>query len=147
MPSFKTDLAYGKAAEAQIAAAVVEALYTSGVAVRWPEKALVDFVIIQNAVIVAALEVKRRRVPSTAFNETILPEAIVRTGVELTERLKVPLLAAIAFSDDTLFVFRVEPQRKVVQIPNRAGKPIPHHCFSLAGEGVIRLKTDFLKAL
>jgi len=147
MPSFRTDLAYGKAAEAQIAAAVVEALYPSGVAVRWPETALVDFVIIQNAVVVAALEVKRRRVPSTAFNETILPEAIVRTGVELTERLKVPLLAAIAFSDDTLFVFRVTPQSKIVQIPNRAGRPIPHHCFSLAGEGVIRLKTDFLKAL
>jgi len=147
MPAFRTDLTFGKAAETRIAAAVIEALFPSGVAVRWPETALVDFVIIQNAVVVAALEVKRRRVPSTAFNETILPEVIVRTGVELTERLKIPLLAAIAFSDDTLFVFRVQPQQKVIQIPNRVGKPIPHHCFSLAGTDVIRLKTDFSTSL
>lgn len=147
MPAFKTDLAFGKKAEARIAAAVVEALYPNGVAVRWPETALVDFVIVQNAVVVAALEVKRRRVASTAFKETILPEAIVATGVELTERLKIPLLAAIAFSDDTLFIFRVVPQPKVIQVPSRAGKPIPHHCFPLTGDGVIRLKTDFSTSL
>ncbi len=147
MPAFKTDLAFGKEAEARIADIVVEALYPNGVAVRWPEKALVDFVIVQNAVVVAALEVKRRRVASTAFKETILPEAIVTTGVELTGRLKIPLLAAIAFSDDTLVVFRVVPQPKIVQIPNRAGTPIPHHCFQLTGDGVIRLKTDFSTSL
>lgn len=147
MPAFKTDLAFGKAAEARIAAAVVTELYPNGVAVRLPETALVDFVIVQNGVVVAALEVKRRRYASTAFAETILPEAIVATGAELTERLKIPLLAAIAYSDDTLFVFRVVPQPKIILIPNRAGKPIPHHCFPLAGDGVIRLTTDFSTSL
>ncbi len=147
MPAFHTDLAFGKEAEARIAATVVEALYPNGVAIRWPETALVDFVIVQHKVVVAALEVKRRRVPSTQFEDTILPEAIVATGVELTERLKIPLLAAIAFSDNTLVVFRVTPQPKTRMVLDRAGKPVPHHCFPLNGDGVIRLKTDFSTSL
>jgi hypothetical protein len=108
MKSFDEQAAFGLPYERLIAQTAALLLYPARPdyeLFRLPEHSVIDFLILDQQKPVAALEVKRRSVRSTAFDTTILPLSVYVAALELSH-LTLPTYAAILFTDG-LYVFDV----------------------------------------
>ena len=95
---------------------------------RLPAHSVIDFFLLDQQKPVAALEVKRRSVRSTAYDTTILPLSVYVAALELS-RLTVPTFAAILFTDG-LYVFDVlRTPSRICYLRDRRGAQRAHRAY------------------
>ena len=105
MRSFDEQAAFGLPYERLIAQTAALLLYPHRLdlaLVRLEAYAPLDFLIVDDARPIAALEVKRRSIRSDTYPTTIIPQSVV----DAARRLTIPVFAAILFTDG-LAVFDV----------------------------------------
>lgn len=131
MKSFEEQAAYGLPYERLIAQTATLLLYPARPDLelfRLPEHSVIDFLILDQQKPVAALEVKRRSVRSTAYDTTILPLSVYVAAQELSHLL-VSTFAAILFTDG-LYIFDVlHTPSSLRYVRDRRGQMRAHRAY------------------
>jgi len=131
MKSFEEQAAFGLPFERVIAQTAALLLYPDRPDLelfRLPEYSALDFLLLEQQKPVAALEVKRRSVHSTAYETTILPLSVYVAALEMS-RLTVPTFAAILFTDG-LCVFDVLRTPSTLRyVRDRRGRMRAHRAY------------------
>jgi len=142
MKTFDEQAAYGLPYERLIAQTAALLLYPDRPDLelfRLPTHSVIDFFLLDQQKPVAALEVKRRSVRSTAYDTTILPLSVYVAALELS-RLTVPTFAAILFVDG-LYVFDVlRTPSRICYLRDRAGRQRAHRAYPV--QEVLRAKLE-----
>jgi hypothetical protein len=140
MKTFDEQAAYGLPYERLIAQTAALLLYPERPDLelfRLPAHSVIDFFLLDRQKPIAALEVKRRSVRSTAYETTILPLSVYVAALELS-RLTVPTYAAILFVDG-LYVFDVLRTPSTVRyVRDRRGVQRAHRAYPV--QEVLRAK-------
>ena len=96
----KEDIAWGLASQTRIAQKYADTL--GGYVVGLPTFALVDFLVFRDGVVIAAVEVKRRRIRSDAFATALMPASKIRAAELLRESLDISTVAVVEYTDRTV---------------------------------------------
>ena len=94
------DIAWGLDAQTRIAQKYADTL--GGYLIGLPTFALVDFLVFRDGVVIAAVEVKRRRIRSDAFATALMPASKIRAAELLKEALDISTVAVVEYTDRTV---------------------------------------------
>lgn len=119
--------------EPVIAEVVRENLWPKGTLVRWPIKSMIDFAVIENGKIFVLLEVKRRLITSSQYENAIFPATKTAAAIAASSYLKVPIRAAVLYIDTLLVFDLTKPIRQVmIKASGRGSTAIAHYEYAIA---------------
>jgi hypothetical protein len=144
MKTFEEQAAFGLPYERLIAQTAALLLYPARPdyeLFRLPEHSVIDFLLLDQQKPVAALEVKRRSVRSTAYDTTILPLSVYVAALELS-RLTIPTFAAILFVDGLCVFDVLRTPSSLRYVRDRRGQMRAHRAYPVQEVFCVKLERD-----
>lgn len=128
----KADLAFGKTYERPLAEALAARLWPGSVVIEAAEYSDIDWMVAVEGKLVAAVEVKARRIESTKYEDTLVAWAKYDAARGLRKHFKVRTACLVAFSDRAGFFWLDElpnGRRQIVRRDRPGSPPVEHALY------------------
>ncbi len=130
---FRKALQIGLVYEPLIADVVCTDLWPGSIPIRWPAKAVIDLAVVKDGEIIALLEVKKRFVTSTKYKTAIFQTNKADIANAVAAYLKVPVLAAVLFTDTLmLFDLRNNTNNRVMITATGRNVAVAHYEYEIS---------------
>lgn len=129
----KEDLEYGKRYERAAAEVLVAKLWPGAQVVERDTYAAIDFDVILDGKRIAFLEVKRRRVESTAFEDTAVNWKKYLAGKNLNNYFHLPVICLVVFEDrvETFSLVETPDRKEWISREDRDGQGCWHAFYGI----------------